>query len=437
MSKLNSLVISNIFCLLCWGNIRAQQKHLGTKSPYDFHLQQYTPAPAGYRPVFIEYVGRHASRFFTKPGADADLLKIMNDRNLTPLGKSILAAIKKIYAVQQYRYGNITLSGQDELYGIGKRMKQNYPSVWQNRGIDIVWTDELRTHQSEAAFMQGFGRYDSSKIHIASPPDSLNDALRFFKISPAYKKYEKGEFIKSKMDSLFQDPRTAMVSKEVCSRVFIHYDTTNAWRLTQNLYDVYCIIPLIKREIAARHWNENDFKMPGRAFTAKDLQWLDFINMAEDFYEKGPGENNNGIQVKIAAPLLAIFLNAIDTAIRHPGGLDAKLNFTHAEAIAPFATIMEIPQATHISSSVFDYAKNWQADKIMQMDANIQWILYSNGRSYLVKVLHNEQEVALPVSTTTFPYYQWEDVKRFYMDKLRSFGVDEHTDLHEYLLHVK
>lgn len=437
MNKLNSLVLVNIFCLLSWGNIRAQQKYPGTKASYGFHPQKHTPAPAGYKPVFIEYVGRHASRFFTKPGADADLLKIMKDENLTPLGKRIVAVIKKIYAVQQHQYGNITLSGQDELRGIGTRMKQNYPSVWQNRGIDIVWTDELRTHQSEAAFMRGFGRYDSSKIYISSPPDSLNDALRFFKISPAYKKYEKGEFIKSKMDSLFQNPRTAEVSKEICSRVFIHYDTADAWILTQNLYDIYSIAPLMKKELAEEGWRNDDFQILGKAFTAKDLQWLDMVNTAEDFYEKGPGENINGIQVKIAAPLLADFVNSMDKAIRQPEGLDAKLNFTHAEAIAPFATIMEIPQASHTSYSVFNYAKNWHADKIMQMGSNIQWILYSNGKSYLVKVLLNEQEATLPVPTTTFPYYKWDAVKNFYTKKLRSFGIDEHTGLHEYLLHVK
>ncbi|WP_197492155.1 histidine-type phosphatase [Arachidicoccus ginsenosidimutans] len=437
MNILKFFIAVNISCLLCCGNIHAQYNYAGTKSPYNFQPQNYTSAPSGYKPVFIEYTGRHASRFFTKPGADMDLLKIMEQKNLTPLGKKILIAVKKIYAVQKNEYGNITLSGKDELRGIGERMRENYPSVWQGRGVDVVWTNELRTHQSEAAFMQGFGKYDSSKIHIASPPDSLNDALRFWNISSAYKKYKKGSLIKSKMDSLLQNPRTIQVSKNICSRVFKSFDTANAWELTQNLYDLYCIYPLMKKEIAAKGWSGSDFTILAKAFTTKDLQWLDFVNMAEDFYEKGPGENINGIQIKIAAPLLADFLNSIDTAIQQPSSLDAKLNFTHAEAISPFATIMEIPQASHTSTSVFDYAKNWHAEKIMQMASNIQWILYSNGNAYLVKVLHNEQEVHLPISTTTFPYYKWKDVKDFYTKKLQSFGIDEHTDLHEYLLKLR
>lgn len=437
MSKFNSLVIANIFCLLCWGNIRAQQEYLGTKTPYNFRPQRYTPAPAGYEPVFIEYVGRHASRFFTKPGADAGLIKIMNEKSLRPLGKKILTVIQRIYAIQRNQYGNITLSGKDELRGIGQRMKRNYPSIWQGRGIDIVLTEEKRTHQSKDAFMQGFGNYDLSKIHISSPPDSLNDPLRFYKISPSYMKYEKGKFIKSKIDSLLQDPRTKKISDDVCSRVFVNYDTANAWELTQSLYDLYCITPLMKKEFAKKGWHESDFEIIAKAFTPKDLQWLDFVNMAGDFYEKGPGENIDGIQIKIAAPLLADFLNSIDKAIQRPDCLDAKLNFTHAEAIAPFAAIMEIPQASHSSNSIFAYAQNWHAAKIMQMGANIQWVLYSNGTSYLVKVLHNEQEVALPIYTTVFPYYEWEAVKHFYTDKLRSFGVEQYAGLHEYLLHIK
>lgn len=437
MNRIHRLVFAYIFCLLGWQTIHAQERYIGTKASYGFSPQKYTSPPKGYKPVFVEYVGRHASRFFTKPGSDAYLLKIMNGADRTLLGSEILIAIKRIDSIQHSQYGHITLSGRDELRGIGQRMRENYSSAWQNRGIDIVWTDEIRTHQSEAAFMQGFGKYDLSEIHLSSPPDSLNDALRFFKISPAYLKYKSGNFIKEKTDSLLQSGRSLRVSRDVCGRIFKTYDTVSSWKITNALYDMYCLLPSIKKEIAAKGWSEEAFTALHKAFSRADLQWLDIVNQAEDFYEKGPGEDINGIQIKIAVPLLADFLYSIEKEIRQPDYLDAKLNFTHAEAISPFATIMEIKQASHISSSVFDYAENWQADKIMQMGSNIQWILYSNGKTYLLKVLLNEKEVALPISTDTFPYYQWEDVYRFYTAKLKAYGVDRDTNLHDYLLGLK
>lgn len=285
--------------------------------------------------------------------------------------------------------------------------------------------------------MQGFGKYDLSKIHISSPPDSLNDRLRFFKISPGYIKYKSSDFISRKMDSLRQSERSLAVSKDVCRRVFTSYDTASSWEIANDLYDMYCLLPSIKREIAVKRWSEEDFKVIGKAFTQADLRWLDIVNQAEDFYEKGPGNNINGIQIKVAAPLLADFLYSIQNEIRKPQHLDAKLNFTHAEAISPFATILELKPASHTSASVFHYAENWKADKIMQMGSNIQWVLYSNGNSYLLKVLLNEKETALPIPTNIFPYYHWEDVDHFYTKKLKSFGIDTSANLHDYLLNLK
>ncbi|HEY0299270.1 MAG TPA: histidine phosphatase family protein, partial [Arachidicoccus sp.] len=221
------------------------------------------------------------------------------------------------------------------------------------------------------------------------------------------------------------------------SKIFTTFDASNAWQITQDLYDIYCLPQLIQKEIAAKGWNKNEIDIVNKAFTQSDLRWLDFINSAEDFYEKGPGKNINGIAVSIAAPLLSEFLSCVEKEIEHPNTLDAKLNFAHAETISPFATLLEIPQASHASASVFDYAKNWHADQIIPMASNIQWILYSNGKSYLVKVLLNEKEAALPVSTTTFPYYHWDDVSNFYTNKLKSLGIDENTNLHDYLLNIK
>lgn len=46
--------------------------------------------------------------------------------------------------------------------------------------------------------------------------------------------------------------------------------------------------------------------------------------------------------------------------------------------------------------------------------------LFRNEKSgdILVKVMHNENEVHIPVETDMFPYYKWEDVERFYRNLL-------------------
>ena len=46
----------------------------------------------------------------------------------------------------------------------------------------------------------------------------------------------------------------------------------------------------------------------------------------------------------------------------------------------------------------------------------------------LVKALLNEHEVTMPVTTDKAPYYHWDDVKRYYTEKLNRFS-SAHPDL--------
>jgi len=135
--------------------------------------------------------------------------------------------------------------------------------------------------------------------------------------------------------------------------------------------------------------------------------------------------------------LLVDFINIIDSIIDGTKKADAKLRFTHAEAISPFATLLGIPQASVPAGSVYIYDKTWNASGIIPMSANIQWILYSNEKGYLIKMLLNEKEVTFPVSTKYYPYYNWQQVKSFYVKKLSWLNVDLKDNMHQYLLQVK
>ena len=53
------------------------------------------------------------------------------------------------------------------------------------------------------------------------------------------------------------------------------------------------------------------------------------------------------------------------------------------------------------------------------MAANVQWIFYKNeAGDILVKILHNEEPVSIPVKTDIAPFYRWNDVRDFYTQKL-------------------
>ena len=49
------------------------------------------------------------------------------------------------------------------------------------------------------------------------------------------------------------------------------------------------------------------------------------------------------------------------------------------------------------------------------MATNIQLVFFKNKEGDIIlKVLHNEAEVHIPVQTDIFPFYRWADVRAYY-----------------------
>jgi hypothetical protein len=385
---------------------QTKQLYAGTKTPYPTPAQQYTPPPAGFKPVFVNHVGRHGSRFFTKAGSDQMVLTILakaqKQKALTPLGRQLLGMTQRFVTIQKENYENITGLGKEEQASIAKRMLNNYPDAFKGKGLEVLATHKVRTQQSAAAFLTSFNNYKGTK-RSTIVPDSLDTTLRFYDLSADYQAYKKSAAVAEPVDSLRKDAKTAASAKAICKQIFKPGFDTEPIDFTIGLYDMYCGRFSIQEELKQHRFNDKSIDF-SKAFNTQQLQWLDFINGAEDFYEKGAGSDTLGIQATVAKPLLADFLSTTDSIITHQKDADAILRFTHAEAISPFATLLGIPQASVPAASVYEYNKHWSAATIIPLSANIQWIVYSNGGEYLVKALLNEKEVSLPVPTVQWPY---------------------------------
>ncbi|MNW69505.1 hypothetical protein D3C74_485310 [compost metagenome] len=46
-------------------------------------------------------------------------------------------------------------------------------------------------------------------------------------------------------------------------------------------------------------------------------------------------------------------------------------------------------------------------------------------------MLRNEEEIAFPIETKTYPYYKWDDVKTYYQNKLQKVGVSLDSSLED------
>jgi multiple inositol-polyphosphate phosphatase / 2,3-bisphosphoglycerate 3-phosphatase len=423
------LVFFNLFFVVLI--TKAQIEYLNTKTPYHPLQEKLTPAPGGYKAVFINYTGRHGSRFQTSAENDMlitdILLQAKNENDLTDEGKIIYQKLLSLQQIEKGNYGNLTKLGQQEQHDIAKRMQAENPSVFDGGKLMVYMTEKLRTQQSAKTFLSGLKSYDSTQIDSKIFPAGTDSILRFYDLSEAYKMYTSSSEIKNHLDSLMTDNRTATAANNVCKKIFtttflsklnnggISSNATgktqvvNTIIFSRSLYEIYASMFSASEELQSNY----------KVFSKQDLLWFNIMNSASDFYEKGPAENTNGIQVIIAAPLLRDLINTTDSAIQFKN-FDAVLRFTHAEAISPLATLMRIPLASKTSNSVFTFSNVWNASEIIPMSANIQWILYSNGKNFLIKILLNEKEVPLPVDTKTFPYYNWNDVRSYYLNKLSA-----------------
>lgn len=422
----------------------------GSKTAYQY-VKQPTAVPAGYQAFYIDHVGRHGSRYLSKPKYEDIAYKVLTlaekNNQLTDMGKSLLKQTIGINALNRNHYGELTDLGRKDISLISQRMLSNYPTVFKGQKIEVISSTSPRAKETAEIFVKPF-KANYPDIHIFQPPENKQTLLRFFEYSPAYEAYKKSKSIKTTLKSLERATKTADMSQDVARLIFtadfIH-QLNNGVALSEKssiktvdfviaIYQLYQeLLSFSPETLASNHLDFSDY------FTQDQLVWFNTVVTAKNFLQIGPAFDAKGIQVKIAAPLLLDMLKTADKAITDKN-VDANLRFAHAETVSPLATLLELEGAYTAVNSVEDYPSVWQAEKIIPMGANIQWIFYQSNQSnqpILIKVMLNEREVHLPLPTNNFPYYRWDEVKQYYKNKLHQLGlIDESASL-EWLNKVK
>jgi len=421
-----------------------QNQYWGTKTIYEPQQKKYAPIPKGYKPVFINYVGRHGARHLTKDvftySAYSVLQKADSAKALKPDGYKLKQMVLLLQKIEHPGLKSISARGVSEQQGIGARMLLHYPGIFKVPFcVNIILTKEERTKQSSEAFLKGL-KY--APAGACTEPKINNDDLRFFAIAPAYADFEENGNWKPQMAKLENAVKPAGFNQHFLSRFFekafiakMSADEQDSF--VDDIYSFSSVINSIQKEITDAGYKntELDFRT---LITCDELRVLDVLNSADDFLKKGPGTDINGIQVRDAVPLLVSFINTTDNYIAHKS-VAAELRFAHAETIAPIAALMGLNGASTVTTDITRFEKVWQASKVIPLSSNIQWVLFKNDKGkYLVKCLLNEKEVAIAgLPTQTFPYYRWLIVRGYYLKKLNKLRVNLSDDMHAYLTNLK
>jgi hypothetical protein len=154
------------------------------------------------------------------------------------------------------------------------------------------------------------------------------------------------------------------------------------------LYELYVIAPAMRSEAGV------DFTAYMPAAQAK---FFAALNDGSDFYDKGPGMTEKGDVTSRMSQILADdMFEEVDAIARGDRSHAAKLRFTHAEIMMPFAVRMglkgvaqSVPKAGN-----FSYDSNaWRGEYVSPMAANMQWDVFADaGGKLLVRMLYNEKE---------------------------------------------
>jgi multiple inositol-polyphosphate phosphatase/2,3-bisphosphoglycerate 3-phosphatase len=418
---------------------------LGTKTLYKATSNKYTPPPAGYSAVFINHVGRHGARHLTKDVsttlAYTLLLQADSANALTDKGKQLEQMVIALQKIEKGNTKSISAEGVHELKGLGERLYVNYPGVFKGRpNITVAVTKEIRTKQSADAFLQGL----NSKLKDSATVSFYNDdtGLRFYDLSPVYKAFEGRVDSGAFKSALKKAEHINEANKTITARFFTAdflkgTDEEQQAKFVSDIFGFVTIVYSLNKEVQQAGFSaaELNFKT---FFTCAELEKLGELDNADDYLKKGPGTNNDGIQVRIAVPLLVNFIKTSDEFIT-TGRYNACLRFAHAETIAPFAALLQIAAADKATTVVSKFSNNWQASAVIPLSSNIQWVFYKrkNRTGYLVKVLLNEKEAHISGLKGIFPYYKWADMRAFYMNRLNKLHVHITDDMNTYLANVK
>ena len=140
----------------------------------------------------------------------------------------------------------------------------------------------------------------------------------------------------------------------------------------------------------------------------------------------GPSKQAGQAGIYTQVNLLRNILATADSCIRlpHPG---ATLRYAHESDVMPLVCLLNLNRYGETIDDLEELDdRGWNNFDIYPMGCNVQFIFYKptkgrlDGADILVKVLLNEDEATLPLSTDCAPYYHWKDVREHYMTKIQG-----------------
>ena len=374
-----------------------------------------TPAPKGYKPFYVSHYGRHGSRYLLGDGDYQWIIQLMTKADaingLTPLGKDVLQRLQLVWKETEGHGGDLTPLGIRQHQGIAERMSKNFPEVFRGkRHVSARSTVVYRCAMSMVAFgdrLKGLNpqldiNYEMSEKYMSylNYHTDRSNAFTHGEKGPWVEEYRKFEAAQVKPDRL--------VSSLFSNADFIRCEVNPAnlmWGLYWIAVDMQDIeTPLSFYDI----------------FTAQEMFDLwQCVNYRFYICNANPLASK-GIVMANAKSLVENIIESADSAMKNRS-IAATLRFGHDGNVIPLLALLQIENFDVAVAGPAEVYKHWCDFKATPMASNIQLVFFENkSGDVLVKFLHNEKEVHIPVKTDIWPYYHWNEVKEYYQKRLSA-----------------
>ena len=374
-----------------------------------------TPAPKGYKPFYVSHYGRHGSRYLLSDRDYQWIIQLMEKaetvNGLTPLGHDVLKRLNMVWEEAQGRAGDLTPLGVRQHQGIAERMSKNFPEVFSGkRHVSARSTIVYRCAMSMVAFGDRLKQlnpqldmsYEMSEKYMSylNYHSARSNAFTHGKKGPWVEEYRKFEEAQVHPDRL--------VSTLFSNADFIRCEV-NPSELMWGLY--WIAVDMQDMETPVSFFD---------LFTAKEM--FDLWQCVNYRFYMGNANPlaSNGIVMANAKSLVENILESADAAIKDRS-IAATLRFGHDGNVIPLLALLQIENFDVAVAGPAEVYKHWCDFKATPMASNVQIVFFENkAGDILVKFMHNENEVHVPVKTDQWPFYHWNDVKEYYQKRLST-----------------
>ncbi len=357
---------------------------------YAYHAPDtifYHAAPAGYKPFYISHYGRHGSRWMESENRYRRLEEYFSDRdNLTREGREVARKIRAVCRDAAGRAGMLTPLGAAQHREIAGRMFAAYPEVLGGsadvqarssvvpRCVESMEAFTLRLRELNPGLRITTDARQEFMEYIAPGTRELN-AYRSSVRVPLFASPDRLAAALFKDPSRIGDPRMLMLDLHTTA---------------SDMQDIPLDVDLFP------------------IFTKSELLALYEYNNRRRLELNGDDVRMQGLAAAATVPLWDNIRDEADSALTldHP---TATLRFGHDTYLLRLLAFLQMEHPRGL-------------DKTSPMAANLQMVFYRGGGPVLVKFILNEKEARVPVPTSNWPYYKWDDVRQYYETRVERLG---------------